>query len=122
MKLAAFIAFAAFCSFGAELPPLPPDLPIETNKVIASTAVIAPPATNGLLRIHAARYTPRSAASVGAIGNNLFVLARNSPPAGFYSDVNLAFACAGHGITPTQYTNLLTIVNRYQTILGRSVP
>lgn len=38
-----------------------------------------------------------------------------------YSDRNLAFACIGSGLTSTECDTLYTIVQEYQTILGRQV-
>lgn len=51
-----------------------------------------------------------------------WVLARNWPPSNqYYTDTNLRFAFFGAGLTPTDQENLETLVDNYQTALGRNV-
>jgi hypothetical protein len=60
--------------------------------------------------------------STGLTSRNIYIGAyNNNGTAGFYADNQCAFATIGDGLTDTDAANLYTIVQKYQTTLGRQV-
>lgn len=96
---------------------------VSTNDLRGSSCISRTAGTTNTTYLRAITPVVDATASVATCGESVGVLARNFESFGpdKFSDANLAAVCLGTGLSGGEYASLATIVQTYQTSLGRNV-